>query len=48
MPVALEEYRGDRSTGPSLGPATAMGTVLLAVTTVSFVLIDRFGGRWEQ
>jgi thiamine transport system permease protein len=48
MPVALERYRGDRSTGPSLGPATAMGTVLLAVTTVSFVLIDRFGGRWEQ
>jgi thiamine transport system permease protein len=48
MPVALERYRGDRSAGPSLGPATAMGTVLLAVTTVSFVLIDRFGGRWEQ
>jgi thiamine transport system permease protein len=48
MPVALERYRGDRSSGPSLGPATAMGTVLLAVTTVSFVLIDRFGGRWER
>jgi len=47
MPVALERYRGDRSSGPSLGPATAMGTVLLSVTTVSFVLIDRFGGRWE-
>jgi thiamine transport system permease protein len=47
MPVALERYTGNRSIGPSLGPATAMGTVLLAVTTVSFVLIDRVGGRWE-
>jgi len=47
MPVALERYVGDRSLGPNLGPATAMGTVLLAVTTVSFVLIDRVGGRWE-
>ncbi|MFB6228756.1 MAG: ABC transporter permease, partial [Halobacteriales archaeon] len=48
MPVALERYRGNRSIGPSLGPAMAMGTVLLGVTTVSFVLIDRFGGRWER
>jgi len=47
MPVALERYTGNRSLGPNLGPATAMGTVLLAVTTVSFVLIDRVGGRWQ-
>jgi thiamine transport system permease protein len=47
MPVALERYIGNRSLGPNLGPATAMGTVLLAVTTVSFVIIDRVGGRWE-
>jgi len=47
MPVALERYIGNRSLGPDLGPATAMGTVLLAVTTVSFVVIDRVGGRWE-
>jgi len=48
MPVALERYTGNRSLGPNLGPATAMGTLLLAVTTVSFVVIDRVGGRWEQ
>ena len=48
MPVALERYTGNRSLGPNLGPATAMGTVLLAVTTVSFVLIDRVGGRWDR
>ncbi|QGA82312.1 iron ABC transporter permease [Halomicrobium sp. LC1Hm] len=48
MPVALERYTGNRSLGPNLGPATAMGTVLLAVTTVSFVVIDRVGGRWER
>jgi thiamine transport system permease protein len=47
MPVALERYIGTRSLGPSLGPATAMGTVLLAVTAVSFLAIDRLGGRWE-
>jgi thiamine transport system permease protein len=47
MPVALERYIGNRSLGPSLGPATAMGTVLLAVTTVSFILIDRAGRRWN-
>jgi thiamine transport system permease protein len=48
MPVALERYTGNRSLGPDLGPATAMGTVLLAVTTVSFVLIDRVGSGWNQ
>ncbi|MBX0287291.1 iron ABC transporter permease [Halomicroarcula sp. F28] len=48
MPVALERYTGNRSLGPNLGPATAMGTVLLAVTTVSFVLIDRVGSGWNQ
>lgn len=47
MPVALERYIGNRSLGPSLGPATAMGTVLLAVTAVSFVVIDRVGGRYD-
>jgi thiamine transport system permease protein len=47
MPVALERYIGNRSVGPSLGPATAMGTVLLAVTAGSFVVIDRVGGRWS-
>jgi thiamine transport system permease protein len=48
MPVALERYTGNRSLGPNLGPATAMGTVLLAVTAVSFVLIDRVGGWWDR
>lgn len=48
MPVALERYTGNRSLGPNLGPATAMGTVLLAVTAVSFVLIDRIGGWWDR
>ncbi|MFW6018210.1 MAG: ABC transporter permease [Halapricum sp.] len=47
MPVALERYVGTRSLGPNLGPATAMGTVLLAVTALSFAVIDRLGGRWE-
>ncbi len=47
MPVALERYIGNRSLGPSLGPATAMGTVLLAVTAASFLVIERLGGRWE-
>jgi thiamine transport system permease protein len=41
MPVAVERYLGRR-----LGPATAMGTVLLVVTSLSFVVIERFGGRW--
>lgn len=40
MPVAIERYLGRRS----LGPATAMGTVLLVVTSASFVLVDRLGG----
>jgi thiamine transport system permease protein len=48
MPVALERYIGNRSIGPSLGPATAMGTVLLVITSVSFLIIDRLGGRYEQ
>jgi thiamine transport system permease protein len=43
MPVAVERYLGGRS----LGPATAMGTLLLAVTAVSFVVIERVGGRWR-
>jgi len=47
MPVALERYVGNRSLGPSLGPATAMGTVLLSITAASFLAIDRLGGRWE-
>jgi thiamine transport system permease protein len=47
MPVALERYVGNRSLGPSLGPATAMGSVLLFVTAASFVVVDRVGGRWR-
>ena len=43
MPVAVERYLGNRT----LGPATAMGTVLLVVTAGSFVVIDRVGGWWE-
>ncbi len=41
MPVAIERFLGRR-----LGPATAMGCVLLLVTSLSFVVIERFGGRW--
>ncbi len=40
MPVAIERFIGRR-----LGPATAMGVVLLAVTSISFVVIDRLGGE---
>lgn len=40
MPVAIERFIGRR-----LGPATAMGVVLLLVTTISFVIIDRLGGE---
>ncbi|MFB6096951.1 MAG: ABC transporter permease [Haloferacaceae archaeon] len=40
MPVAVQRYIGRR-----LGPATAMGVVLLVVTSLSFVVIERFGGR---
>jgi thiamine transport system permease protein len=43
MPVAVERFLGRR-----LGPATAMGTVLLAVTALAFVVVDRFGGRWGE
>jgi thiamine transport system permease protein len=39
MPIAIERYIGRR-----LGPATAMGVVLLVVTSASFLLIDRLGG----
>ena len=39
MPIAIERFIGRR-----LGPATAMGVVLLVVTGVSFVVIDRLGG----
>ncbi len=38
IPVAIERFLGRR-----LGPATAMGCVLLAVTATSFVVIDRVG-----
>jgi thiamine transport system permease protein len=41
MPIAIERFIGRR-----LGPATAMGVVLLVVTSVSFVLIDRLGGDY--
>jgi thiamine transport system permease protein len=47
MPVALERYLVDRTAGPSVGPAAAMGTILLAVTAASFVVIDRVGGRYR-
>jgi thiamine transport system permease protein len=40
MPVAVERYLSARP----LGPAAAMGTVLLVVTSVSFVVIERVGG----
>ncbi len=41
MPVAVERYLGRR-----LGPATAMGCLLLVVTSLSFVVIERFGDRY--
>ncbi|MFC7074217.1 ABC transporter permease [Halovenus rubra] len=40
MPIAIERFIGRR-----LGPATAMGVVLLLVTSASFVVIDRLGGE---
>ncbi|SEL01173.1 ABC transporter permease [Haloferax larsenii] len=43
MPVAVERLLGRR-----LGPATAMGCVLLVVTSLSFLVVDRFGGRWGE
>jgi thiamine transport system permease protein len=39
MPIAIERFIGRR-----LGPATAMGVVLLVVTSGSFLLIDRLAG----
>jgi thiamine transport system permease protein len=39
MPVAIERFVGRR-----LGPATAMGVVLLVVTASAFVVVDRLGG----
>ncbi|GGL46180.1 ABC transporter permease [Halocalculus aciditolerans] len=47
MPIAVEQYLGNRSTGPDLGPATAMGTVLLVVSAASFLVVERLGGRIE-
>jgi thiamine transport system permease protein len=44
MPVAVERYLGNRT----LGPASAMGTVMLLVTATSFVVVDRLGGRFER
>jgi len=44
MPVAVERFLTDRT----LGPATAMGSVLLAVTACSFLVIDRVGGRYRE
>jgi thiamine transport system permease protein len=43
MPVAVERFIGRR-----LGAATAMGSLLLLVTAASFVVVDRFGGRWGR
>ncbi len=47
MPVALKRFLVDRAAGPSVGPAAAMGTVLLVVTAASFVVIDRVGERYR-
>ena len=43
MPVAIERFIGRR-----LGPATAMGCVLLVVTAASFVVIDRIGEGFNR
>ncbi|MCT9094873.1 iron ABC transporter permease [Haloarchaeobius sp. HME9146] len=43
MPVAVERYLGRR-----FGPAMAMGTVLLAVTAASFVVVGRLGGQVDR
>jgi thiamine transport system permease protein len=43
MPVAIERFIGRR-----LGPATAMGVVLLVVTSVSFLVVDRLGGEYRD
>jgi len=42
MPVAIERFIGRR-----LGAATAMGVVLLVVTGLSFVVIERLGGEYR-
>jgi thiamine transport system permease protein len=44
MPVAVERFLTDRT----LGPATAMGSVLLVVTAAAFVVIDRLGGLFRE
>ncbi|MFC7234960.1 ABC transporter permease [Halosegnis marinus] len=44
MPVAVERFLGRQT----LGRATAMGSVLLAVTAGAFVVIDRVGGRYRE
>jgi thiamine transport system permease protein len=44
MPVAVERYLASRT----LGPASAMGTIMLAVTAAAFVVVDRVGGRFER
>ncbi|MFB6149345.1 MAG: ABC transporter permease [Halobacteriales archaeon] len=43
IPVAMERFLGRR-----LGPATAMGCILLFVTAVSFVVIDRVGEGFQR
>ncbi|MFB6300344.1 MAG: ABC transporter permease [Halobacteriales archaeon] len=43
IPVAMERFLGRR-----LGPATAMGCILLVVTAVSFVVIDRVGEGFHR
>ncbi len=40
MPVAIERFIGRR-----IGAATAMGTILLVVTSFAFIVIDRIGGE---
>lgn len=44
MPVAVERYLGNRT----LGPASAMGTIMLLVTAGAFVVVDRIGGQFER
>nr|WP_247418420.1 iron ABC transporter permease [Halomarina salina] len=44
MPVVIQRYLGSER---ALGPPSAMGTVLLLVTAVSFVVIDRLGGAFD-
>jgi len=42
MPVAVERYLARPQ---NRGPAMAMGTVLLLVTSGAFLVVDRVGGR---